>query len=47
MEYKIDQFDDKYLQLKDSFCETLKNLSDVLIFDTETMKKILDTMKNQ
>jgi len=47
MEYNIEQFEEKHLPLQKSFYETLKNLSDVLVMDMETTKKLINTIKNQ
>ena len=47
MEYKIEQFNEQHVSLKNSFFETLKNLSDVLFLDMETTKQLLSKIKKQ
>lgn len=47
MEYKIEQFEEKHLLLRESFFETLKNLSETLVLDLENTKELLHKIKDQ
>ena len=47
MEYKIEEFKEEHLLLKESFFDTLKSLSDVLVLDIEETQKLLQKINNQ
>lgn len=47
MEYKIEQFEERHLLLRESFFETLKNLSETLVLDLENTKELLHKIKDQ
>lgn len=47
MEYTIERFEEKHIELNTSFYETLKNLSDVLVLDMKTTANILQKIRQQ
>lgn len=47
MEYTIERFEEKHIELSTSFYETLKNLSDVLVLDMKTTANILQKIRQQ
>lgn len=47
MEYSIEKFETKHLILRESFFETLQNLSDTLVLDQEKTQELLDKIQAQ
>jgi hypothetical protein len=47
MEFRIEEFAEKHLALKDSLYTTLENLAQTLVLDMDTTKALLQKMHQQ